>query len=398
MKNLVTVLSLSLVLLAAADTPDPAPADIFQVRAKVIYLGDGKRIEDGVLVVEDGRIRKVGRGVEIDDRYPVIEHDGVLSAGIVACQTHSGAAGESHDETLSILPEMRLVYAFDPSHSDFSKALRAGITSVVLAPTAQNLAGGQTCVVKTAGGRVLEREAHLALSFSQEALRQGSRPVFFFFAPQDAAVDDGFENTGGSQNGSRYPTSYSGSLAELEERLMDVDGPFAQVADGELPVLMEAWDRNEVARAVGFAKKHGLRGAIRGAPLAGELAELLSGSGLGVILGPFDLGHAQRSLDALPALADAGVPFAFALDAPSRSPEQMRLSAAMAVRAGVDPLIAWRALTSDAAQIAGVGEHVGRLETGMDADFVLWSGDPMNLASGVEAVFVDGKLAYHGDR
>ena len=55
---------------------------------------------------------------------------------------------------------------------------------------------------------------------------------------------------------------------------------------------------------------------------------------------------------------------------------------------------AWRGLTSDAARLAGVDERVGALEPGKDADFVLWSGDPLNLASRVEAVYVDGELAY----
>ncbi len=375
--------------------PEPPAAGILQIRAAEVYLGDGNRIEDGVVVIENGRIRNVGRGVEIDSSQPVLEHDGVLTAGMVACHSWAGTRGENHDSTRSMLPEARIAYTFHPEHSDFANAVKAGITSIVLAPTGQNLAGGKTCVVKTAGGEVVKKEAHLALSFSGEALRQAVQQFFFFFNAE-TAVDDGLENTGGPQNGGRYPTSYSGSVAALDAAMADPQGAFAAAANGTLPVLLEAWDRHEVARAAAFAKKHGLRGAVRGAPLAGEVAGVLKDAGLGAIVGPFAVGHARRSLDGLADLSEAGVPFAFSLGASGTDPSQVRMSAAMAVGAGVDPVAAWKALSSDGARLAGVEDRVGRLERGMDADLVLWSGDPMNLATRVKAVFIGGELVHGG--
>ena len=98
------------------------------------------------------------------------------------------------------------------------------------------------------------------------------------------------------------------------------------------------------------------------------------------------------------SLAEAGVPLAFALDAPEHSPEALRMTAALCVRAGMDRGAALRALTSEAARIAGVGDRVGRLERGMDADLVLWSGHPLDLASVIEAVYVDGVRVHGGDQ
>ena len=76
----------------------------------------------------------------------------------------------------------------------------------------------------------------------------------------------------------------------------------------------------------------------------------------------------------------------------------LRLSAALAVRAGLDPKAALAALTEGAAQLAGVADRVGALEPGRDADFVLWSGDPLDLSSRLVAVYVDGELAHGGDQ
>ena len=71
-----------------------------------------------------------------------------------------------------------------------------------------------------------------------------------------------------------------------------------------------------------------------------------------------------------------------------------RFSAALALGAGTERSVVLRGLTEVGAQLAGVAARVGSLQPGHDADFVLWSGDPLNLASRVEAVYVNGRLAW----
>jgi imidazolonepropionase-like amidohydrolase len=382
--------------------PTPPPAAILQIRASEIYIGDGTRITDGVLVLEGGKIKRVGRGVEVDDRHPVIDHDGVITAGMVACQAQSGTEGEASDRARTILPEARIAHAFRPTHSDFEKALAAGITSLVLAPSADNLIGGVTAVVKSAGGTVVVGEGHLSISFGDTPLGAGSQPLQLFFGSADgrASLDASgdLENTESSSRGARYPTSYAGAIRELDDLFADPKATIERAAKGELPVLLEAWTRHEVARAAEFARRHELRGAIRGAPLAGDphLLPLLQASGLGVILGPFDLAQARRSLESVRALQEAGISVAFALGGPGNNPEMLRISAARAVSVGADQKSVWKALTSDAARIAAVDDRVGLLAPGKDADIVLWSGNPLNLTSRVEAVYVDGRRVFEG--
>jgi imidazolonepropionase-like amidohydrolase len=173
------------------------------------------------------------------------------------------------------------------------------------------------------------------------------------------------------------------------------EGPFGRAKRGELPVTIQAWDRHEVVRAAQFAAEHKLTGAIRGAPLAGDpdVVAALKASGLGVIVGPYSSRQTRSSLESVKRLAEAGVPVAFALDAPENSPEELRLSAARALGAGASREAVWKALTEDAARLAGA-KGVGRLEAGQDADSVLWSGDPLDLSSRVLAVYVDGKRAW----
>jgi imidazolonepropionase-like amidohydrolase len=161
--------------------------------------------------------------------------------------------------------------------------------------------------------------------------------------------------------------------------------------------MLDAGTREEIQRAVQFASEHKLKGALNRAPLAGELAADVKRSGLAVIAGPFGPGTSERTLASIVALGKERVPLAFGADSPWTSDESLRLSAAMCVRAGLDAQTAWEALTSTAAQIAGAGERVGRLTPGADADFVLWSGDPLELSSRVQAVYIEGRRAFGGD-
>jgi imidazolonepropionase-like amidohydrolase len=68
----------------------------------------------------------------------------------------------------------------------------------------------------------------------------------------------------------------------------------------------------------------------------------------------------------------------------------------MCVRAGLDPALAWEGMTTTAAAVAGVASRVGKLAAGCDADIVLWSADPLELASKVESVFIAGERQTGG--
>ncbi|MFT7539654.1 MAG: hypothetical protein ACI9K5_000613 [Gammaproteobacteria bacterium] len=402
----------TLTLIAAASPATPLAAaplssggEVVQIRAATVLVGDGTTLTDALVLVEDGKIKSIGKGADANADLPLFEHDGVLSAGIVVAQTESGAAAEVYESARSTLPTARVTYAFDPDHSDFDRALESGVTTLVLAPSARNLVGGLTAVVKSHGGTVVAADAQLAISFAQSAIGGSGGSAFGVFfgdaegtASAPMAIDGSPENTASSGRGERTPTSYPGSLDVLGNLFGSAaeDGPLARAKEGSLPVLLEAWDRNEVARALAFAKANGLTGALRGAPLAGDprLLESIKASGLGVIVGPFQAGQRRRSLESVGQLQAAGVTVAFALAEAGTNPDLLRLSAAMAVQAGADLDKTWSALTGDAARMAGVAGRVGTVAVGCDADLVFWSGHPLDLTSSVESVWIDGALVH----
>ncbi|MFT5058763.1 MAG: imidazolonepropionase-like amidohydrolase [Planctomycetota bacterium] len=351
----------------AAATKDAAAFTAFH--AKRIYLGDGTSIEDGVVLVQDGVIVRVGVGLEVPDGATIIQHDGAISAGLIASRSGDGAGGELNDGTRKVMPAAQARHAYDPGHAEMKKALEAGITSIVLAPSSTRLIGGQTAVVKTSGGTVVKASAQLALGMSSDAL--------------------GY---------SEFPTSFGGAMGELNKQFSDPKGSVSKAVTGAMPVLMDVNDQAQTMRAIAFAKKYNLKGALCGSYWAENIATHVKASGLDVVCTPFDLGDGQRGTRSVLALAKAGVRLGFGLDAPARNPKSLRLGAAMCVRAGLSADKARRALTGDAAAIAGVAGRIGRVARGLDADLVLWSGDPVSLTSSIKAVYIEGGKVFGGTK
>ncbi len=349
-------------LLLAAPIAD---TQTFALRATRVHVGDGTVLENAIVLVENGKVVDVGTGVAVDKDVPLIELEGDLSPGLVALRDYCGAGGEGSDSTRAVMAGADLAHAFDPDHSDMTRLVEAGVTTVVLAPASgANLVGGMPVVVKP-GARVLAAKDWLHIDLSTSGLAFN-----------------------------RYPTSFSGAFEELERRFVDPEGAFAALAAGKMAVLLEAETRAEVARALAFAGRHRLHGYLVGTRRAGELAAAVKASGLGVALGPFGPGEDQKHLDSAAALAKAGVPLGFALDSPANAPTALRWSAAASVRAGMSRDQAFGALTSGAAALAGVGDQVGSVRAGLDADLVLWSGDPVDPTSSVLAVYIDGEKVF----
>ncbi|HUR27631.1 MAG TPA: hypothetical protein VM509_05545 [Planctomycetota bacterium] len=352
------MIAFALTLLAAAAAPQ---SGTLAIQARTLYLGDGEKIDRGILLIEEGKFRAVSSSVELPRGVRLIQHDGTISPGFVAAHDQTSLGGEGFDSTRPMLPGALVADGFDPNAKELRLAARAGVTTILLGPTAESLVGGQTAVVKSAGGRVLQRKSHLAISLSSSALRLDTPP-----------------------------TSPMGAVTTLEAEFASNTPVFADVKAGRTPVMIHAVARHEILRGLEFATRNKLRGSIEGAPLAGELADAIKESGLSVVFQPFTSGDDRREIRSVVALSKAAVPVAFGLDTPTTGPDSLRLTAAMCLREGIDRKALEKALFSESASICGVADRVGRLERGLDADFLLWSGDPLDLTSRLEAVYIDG--------
>ena len=164
----------------------------------------------------------------------------------------------------------------------------------------------------------------------------------------------------------------------------------------ELSAHFHAHRAVDILTAIRIAKEFDLDYVIVHGTDGHLIADILAEEGARVICGPLltdrskpELFHQKLENPAI--LAQAGVQVAICTDHPELPAEYLPLSAAMAVRAGMDAEEALRAITINAARIAGIDNRVGSLKPGKDADIVLCSAHPFDMKCKVQAVFIDGK-------
>ncbi len=364
----------------AAPGPQEGPAAGSIMRPSVIVAGryvapDGTLQANVAIVLVDGKIQSVAPAERYAGAKDIVRHsDGVVCPGLIDLRSSIGAHGKAVEQALAVDPAASAIDSLDRDHRDFRSAVRAGITTAVLTPAKNNLISGSAAVVKTAGldgpGLVLRDDG----------------PLMLALGPSVWQYD-------------RAPTSRIGSLAMLRDTLdlARKGGGHERIAafvHGKLNGIVACDEPMDVSAAVRSLSDIAGSISIAHTGDAHELTAEIAGSGRNVVIGPYSLDMSRRTLSGAAAFASAGVPVAFAAAMPEHAGDALRITAALAVRHGLDPAEARRAMTATAAVVAGVGDRVGAVRAGLDADLVVFSDDPLRLDSRVLEVYVDGGRVY----
>ncbi len=261
----------------------------------------------------------------------------------------------------------------------------------MLAPTAEAGSGersgstiiaGQGAVVTLDGNVVpAARALFVNLGGDANALSGGSRAAQFMLLRQ-ALLE------------ARSPDQ----LLMHDERLLTPAGrqALAQFLDNAGLFVFDVDRAADIRRVVEFARREKLRAAIAGGAEAWLVAQDLAAAGVPVILDPLDnlpasFDKVGATLENAARLQKAGVTIAFSFrDPQAHNVRKLRQAAGNAVAHGLPPDAALAALTRNPAGIFGVTDRAGALEVGRPADLVLWSGDPLEVTSLADRVFVGG--------
>ena len=356
----------------------PASAQDLLVRAKTIVVAADTILTDGAVLVRQGKVAYVGTEIPAEARATatVIDYgDAWIVPGFVLPPTTLGRERDLAEGALAFTPDLRAVEAFDPWQEELLQLPKHGVTSLVLSPSARNVAGGLGALVKpgaaTAGGSVATAELQLALSLSQAA-----------------------------RNPERQPTSLMGAVDLLRTTLAAAGsglqtGPDAAVLrsglQGGRKITIVADTYPELIAALDLAKEFRFEPVLVGAREAEKILPRLQQQKVGLVLEPLRLDQPVARLQLPTRLAELGVPFCF-----GGSADSMRFSAVLAVRAGLDRKTALQALTRTPAQLFDQSALVGSLRQGCAGDFVVFTGDPLDLTSAHLATWIDG-VRVHGD-
>ena len=401
--------------LARAQGDEPPGADLV-LRVGRLHDGRGGVLEPAWLIVRGGKVVSASEtppagadDLPLLDRRHLVATPGLVSASVLL--------GDGRREEPTLSARFRAVDGFDP-YLERSRLLAAGITCAFLHPGRGRLATGDGAVIKTGGdplGRVLRARAEQCLDLGEAALAPPARVEVPVPSSSDVPI---------LPPEPQRPFGPGGALPELLARIEaalrweeareslpaasrpawdpDLEALAAAVVEGRIRI--DARRVEELRAALALAKKLELRPVLAGAAEAGLMAEELALTGLRVVLempvagrgeAPDGRSHpeALRSrLDTAARLRATNVRFALA--APAGAETDLRILAALAIRGGLAPGDALRAITADAAEVLGVQERVGALVAGKDADLVLWSEDPLGARAAAVETWIDGRRVY----
>lgn len=361
------------IALVLAVLPSAASSQTLAIRAQRVLTGTGQEILNGVIMIEDGKIKSVGPETPIQNGVPVVDYlDSTICPGFVEPHSALGVTESGDEIAHAVEPNARAADFYDPAHRQFREALASGITTAALAAGSMDVVGGLGIVVKTAGERdtIVRDGAFLKMSVTRDALSD-----------------------------SRVPTSPIGLMHVLRGELSKAQAatdssPLHALVTGKLRALIDARSPGEIAQALEITAAYHLDVALVHADDGARVADDLKSAKVPAILGPYTFDTPKRLLLTPAALSKAGTPVAFTSDAPLYSPEFLRMTAALAVRHGLPLDEALRALTSVPAQILGVSDRVGSVATGRDADLCVWSGHPVDLRSRLQAAYIKGTRVF----
>jgi imidazolonepropionase-like amidohydrolase len=378
---------------------------------------EGEPIDGGTVLLRNGKIAAVeGPGFEVPADAEVLDATGKwVLPGFIDAHAHVGAAEESqgwagqdtNERSEPNTAHVRVVDAINPADQGFRDAIGGGILAVNVNPGSSNPIGGQTAAIKcwgrTVDEMVLRAPAGLKSALGENPKRAyGQRNETPSTRLGIAAVIRGaFVAAQNYQAKQAAAAAKDASERPVVDRDLKLEA-LSMVLRREIPWRQHCHRADDIATALRMAREFGYELVIDHGTEAYLLADQIAAASIPVIIGPLFTSRSKvelrnRSIANPGRLAAAGVTIAITTDHPVVPINFLIHQATLAVKEGLDPVTALRAVTITPARIIGAADRIGSLTVGKDADLVIWSGDPLDVMSRAERAFIDGREIYRYD-
>ena len=390
------------------DSDVPNPRTILINDATIWTSGPKGVLKEWDILFQDGKVKKIARNISLPrGNALVINGKGKhVTPGLI--DAHSHMAGESINEGFqNVTAEVRMRDVIDPNDVAMYRALAGGLTTINLLHGSANPIGGQNVVMKLRWG-----------SFSNDLILK--------HAPQGIKFALG-ENVKRKRSYGRYPETRMGVEQVIRDaftaardyqktwdtykkdvklqrssmpprRDLELDA-MVEIMEGKRLVHSHSYRQDEILMLTRIAEDFGFRIATFQHVLEGyKVAERLAEHGAGASTFSDWWAYKYEVVDAIPyngtLMTNAGVTVSFNSDSDELA-RRMNLEAAKAVKyGGLDEAEALKFVTINPAKQLKIEKHVGSLELGKDADFVVWSGHPLSTYSICEQTWLDGKQYF----
>ena len=357
------------------------------------------------ILLADGKIAAIGTDLTAPADAAVFDADGLdVFPGFVDAHTHIGLDGYGigyegcdYNEMNDIwTPQLRAIDGINPRDPSLADARRAGVTCVCTGPGSANVLGGTFLAMKTVGDRVdkmvVRDPVAMKCAFGENPKRcyrdkcdstRMSTAAFLRGALMQAR-DYGARKQAANGDITKMP-AYNQKLEAL-----------LPVLAREIPLKAHAHQANDIFTALRIAREFNLRLTLEHVTEGHLIVDELAGEkDVPMAVGPsltfaskFELQNKSWSTPAV--LTAAGCHVSIITDSSVIPQQYLPLCAGMAIKAGMDPFDALKAITLNPAEHIGVADRVGSLEVGKDADLVITNGSPFEVLTEVKAVFIDG--------
>ncbi|HEY6956835.1 MAG TPA: amidohydrolase family protein [Flavisolibacter sp.] len=370
------------------------------IKGGMIYTITGTAIPNGVLVVQNGKIVKVGdASTRIPSDAKIIDATGkVIMPGIVDTHSHLGGP-EGGDNSAALNPDARVLDAVNPTSDGFKKALAGGLTTLNVMPGSGHLMSGQTIYIKMREGVTIEdllmvndRGVYGGMKMANGTNPMRGTAGFPGTRAKEAAMDrDLFLKAIEYRKKIEKAGKDSSKMPERDLKMEAM----LEVLDGKRIVHFHTHKAIDILTCLRLQKEFGFRLVLHhvteGYKVAREIAAAKVPCSIINIDAP---GGKAEAIDFWMGnggtLVKQGVMVAVHTDDPITDSRFLIRSAALSVREGMSKEDALKALTINGAKMLDLDKRVGSLEVGKDADFIILSGDPFSVYTKVLQTWVEG--------
>lgn len=395
----------ALVLAAAACIATPALAQSVAITGGKVVIGDGSApIDGGTVVIVNGRVTAAGRGIAIPAGIPRVDASGKwVTPGIVAGFTRLGLAGvdavdPSNDTAAANSPfnaALDVAPAVNPDIQPMAISRVAGVTRAIVSPSASNaIFGGMGAAIDTGADANPVSSARLFqfVQFGEGGARRagGSRPALYAMF-RNALIEAREAATGVFRDNAMLRRADAQALIP--------------VVNGTMRLAIHVESATDIRAVIGLKREFpALNIVLIGATEGWRVANEIAAAGIPVIASAMNdlpasfeqIGSTQSNIGRLRA---AGVKVSIGMvddDDTRQAQYAMQYAGNMVAltrvpgASGLTWDQAFAAISSGPAEAMGIGGDIGSLRAGRRGDVVIWNGDPLELATAAEQVWIDG--------
>lgn len=377
-----------------------------------VYTMAGEPIENGCVLVENGKIKEVGTDLVAPLDAQVIDAAGkMLFPGFIDAHCHIGLfeegigfeGSDGNEMTDPITPHVRGIDGINPMDEAFELAIKGGVTSASTGPGSANVIGGTFSVIKLHGNRVddmiVAADMAMKCAFGENPKRVYAEKKTMPMTRMGTAAR--MRETLAKAFEYRDKLVQAGDDASKKPAYDMKLHALLPVVNKEIPLKAHAHRADDIFTAIRIAKEFDVKLTLEHCTEGHLIADHLAKEGYAAIIGPtfgnkskFEL--TNKSFDTPRVLHEAGVKFAIMTDSPVIPLQHLPMCAALAHKAGLEEMEALKAITINAAEILELGDRLGSIEPGKDADLVIWDRHPFDLQAKVEYTIIDGNIVFGG--